>query len=259
MCFNKFLLNFIFFNLIIFLQLQADQINNIQQKDQEIFMQANSYYKQSDYQKAYDLYRQISNKNFAVNYNLGNSAYKLDKLGYALLYWRRAQKDCSIWNQQELLDNIYLLKQKLAIFDSDKFYKNNLFFCKYKSLLISFFKYIPIIYLQLIFLLLWFFLFLYIRRLYRAKRKFLIFILFLLITISGVLLILRYNLEHKKYGIVVQQKTELLSGPGKNFAQLSVLPQASEFIIYKESDGYYKIKFLKSIGWVNRKDVEAIS
>ncbi|MFA5074551.1 MAG: hypothetical protein WC436_00415 [Candidatus Babeliales bacterium] len=255
--FRVFFLTFAVLNLSSYLLASTDQ---------ELFLSANSCYKQSDFEKAYDLYQQISEKNAFVNYNLGNCAYKLNKFGYALLHWRRAQKDWGIFNQQELLDNIYLLKQKLAEPTSDKldfsskniFDKNNINFYRYKSILVSIFTYIPIIYLQLIFLLLWFFLFLYVRRLYRAKRKFLIVILFSLIAISGILLIVRYSLEHKHRGIVVEKKSALLSGPDKNFQQLSILPQASEFIIYKESDGYYKIKFCKQIGWIDKKEVEQI-
>ncbi len=49
---------------------------------QETFYQANDLYKEGKFSKAYELYEKIPNKSAKVHYNLGNCAFKLNKIGY---------------------------------------------------------------------------------------------------------------------------------------------------------------------------------
>ncbi len=223
----------------------------------ELFLKANEHYKKGEFKKAYKLYKDIPNPVSQVNYNLGNCAYKLDEYGYALLYWRKAERDWSLFNRTELVENITLLKNKL-----NKNTQNKSKFFEYlssgKNYLFSIVRAAPLFVIQILFLVLWFFLFLYIKYLYKKKRKFLIIILFVLISILGSLLVIRYSLYYKHRGVVVSKKAILLSGPGKTFQKLGSLPEASEVLIQKESDKFYKIKFYKQIGWVNQNDVGKI-
>ncbi|MCK4650580.1 hypothetical protein KAT08_00210 [Candidatus Babeliales bacterium] len=234
---------------------------------QEIFLQANELYKNSEFEKAYELYKKIEVISPQVNYNLGNCAYQLGDHGYAMLYWRRAEKDWSLFDRGELLDNIRLLKNKV-FYKTDykstlKFRstnKNKLFISirNFKDYVVSIFRSVSLFTLQILFLILWFFLFLYLRYLYKRKRKILIVILFFLIALAGSLLILRYSLLSRKCGVIIRKNVTLLSGPGEKFQKLGVLPQAGEVFIYKSSDDFYKIKFYKQVGWVKIKDVEKI-
>ena len=240
----------------LFLICWSFSLNSSVNNSQDLFSKANQAYKQSEFEKAYELYQKVTEKSAYVNYNLGNCAYKLEKYGYAMLYWKRAEQDWGFWNRQELLDNIYLLKKKLN--GSSKVEDRFAFFYKSKSFFVSIVRNVPIFYLQLLFLIFWVFLFLYIRRLYKSKRKFLIILLFSFVALFGTLLVIKYSLENRVHGVVVNPKTQLLSGPGRSFQEIGVLPQASEFIINRESDGFYKIKFYKQIGWISKKDVQKV-
>jgi len=224
---------------------------------QQVFLDANRLYKEGEFEKAYKLYEKIPEKNAIVNYNLGNCAYKLEKYGYALLYWRRAERGFGIFDRGELLDNIFLLKRKLGR-RSEPQSKLIRYYSRLKNYTLSLLRSAPLFVVQILFLILWLFLFLYLRFLYKRKRKILIVILFLLIAILGALLVLRYRLEFRRYGVIVKKKVTLLSGPGRNFQELGGLPEASEVWIQKSSDGFYKIKFNKQIGWVNQRDIERI-
>lgn len=221
----------------------------------EMFLQANDLYKKNEYKKAYDLYKSIPDRVAKVNYNLGNCAYKLGDYGKALLYWRKAERDWNSFDRLELLENIELVKSKL---NNNYYAKGGKFFeylSKFKNYLFSLVRATPLFLVQFLFLLLWFLLFLYIKYLYKKKQKFLIILLFILVTISGVLLVVRYSVYYKRLGIVVSKKALLMSGPGNNFQQLGNLPEGSEVLIQQESDNFYKIKFYRQIGWVNQKDV----
>jgi len=224
---------------------------------QETFVKANRLYKEGGFETAYDMYKKIPDPSYQVLYNMGNCAYKLEKFGYALLHWRRAEKEAECFNRSELLDNILLLKRNLRKVKKEKgkFFE---YFIRAKIYAISLVRAAPLFALQASFLLLWFFLFVYLRYLYKRKRKILISFLFILIALLGTVLVIRYRLEFKNYGIVVSKKAALLSGPGNNFQELGALSEASEVLIQKESDGFLKVKFYGQIGWASKKDVEKI-
>jgi len=229
----------------------STQIINCQPNYQEMFLRANMLYKNGDFEEAYELYKKIPSPSPEVNYNLGNCSYRLEKYGYALLYWRRAEKDWGFLNRSELQNNICLLKKKL-----DKNAEQKNFIVKLKNHILSLIKSTPLIILQILFLICWLFLFLYLRYLYKRNQKFLIILLFIITAILGTFLVVRYNLEKMSYGVVVSESAILLSGPSKNFQELGVLPQASEVTIQKSSDGFYKIKFNKLFGWTSKNNVE---
>jgi tetratricopeptide (TPR) repeat protein len=216
----------------------------------ELFSQANQQYKSGKFKRAMELYKKIPNKSALVNYNLGNCAYKLKKYGYAMLYWRRAEKNWGFFNRRELIDNITLLEQNIQVKSG--------FPRKIKNFILSWIRAIPLFLLQLIFLFLWLFIFVYLRFLYKKRKKNLIISLFSLIAILGMIIVIRYSLEARIYGVVINRQTALLSGPGSNFQTLQQIPEAQQVIIKKESGEYYKIKVYKRIGWTHQKDIEKI-
>jgi len=227
----------------------------------ESFERANQFYKDGKFDKAMELYKQIPDKSSYVNYNLGNCAYKLNDYGFALLYWRRAEKNWGFFNRGELLENVMLLKEKMVELSGATVKKHNvisLFFIKSKNILSSWTRTMPLFILQFLFLLLWLFLFVYLRFLYKKRRKHTIAALFSLIAFFGIILVVRYSFESKIYGIVVEKQAPVLSGPGKTFQTIMQIYQAEEVVIKKESGDYYKIKALKSAGWIDKKYVEKV-
>jgi tetratricopeptide (TPR) repeat protein len=227
------------------------------QNRQEVFLQANNFYKDGNFQSAYELYKKIPNPGAKLNYNLGNCAYQLKDYGKAMLYWKRAEKDWGFFGRGELLQNIELLKQKIvgSQIDESEYLS---FFKSSKRYFISLLRSAPIFGFQILFLFFWIICFLYIRFLFKKKHKFLIYILFILMAFSGGFLVVRYSLDFKNYGIVISKEINILSGPGDNFQKLGILPQTSQIRVQTSSGEYYKIKFQRLIGWVSQKDVEKI-
>lgn len=227
------------------------------QNRQEIFLQANNFYKNGNFEHAYELYKKIQNPGAKLNYNLGNCAYKLKDYGKAMLYWKRAEKDWGFLGRSELLENIDLLKQKIV---GKKLVESEYlgFFKTSKRYFISLLRSAPLFGLQLLFLFFWIICFLYIRFLFKKNHKFLIFILFLIMIFSGGFLVFRYSLDFKNYAIVTSKESQILSGPGNSFQKLGILPQTSQVKIQKSSSGFYRVKFQRLIGWVSQKDVEKI-
>ena len=141
----------------------------VENTHQDLFLKANLLYKSGKFEKSKDLYEKIPNKGSRVYYNLGNCFYRLDKYGYALLNWRRAEKQWGIYNKSELLENIYLLKSKL--FGQKEQTTKIKFFLNIKNQIVSFIKSAPLLLIQIIFFVLWLFLFLYLRYLYKKRQK----------------------------------------------------------------------------------------
>ena len=228
---------------------------------QQVFEKANAHYKKGDAKKAFELYKQIPEKNVSVLYNMGNSAYKLEKFGYALLYWRKAEQKWGMFDRFELLENIALLKEKVAQLHGLNFKKRSIivrFFSRSKAIILSYLYTIPLFVLQFLFLLLWLFLFLYLRFLYKTKQRFLIVLLFSACAIIGALMMTRYGLNTKLRGIIVEKKVELRSGPSDYFQPLGNLFEADEVIVKKESDGFVKVKSKSAIGWIKKDSVHRI-
>lgn len=229
---------------------------------QEVFDKANGLYKDGQYEAAMEFYKKIQDKNAVVNYNLGNCAYKLNKLGFAHLYWRRAEKYWGISDRGELLDNIKMIKEKIrAQKNEKKDKKTEAVFGNLKNLRIqagSFIRATPLFYFQIVFLALWIFLFVFIRKLFRLRKRLLAAMLFTFIAISGLMLVSKYNFECKQFGVVITDKARLLSGPGDNYQILGFVTEAKEVIVQKASNGFYKVKINGQIGWISQTDLEVI-
>ena len=228
--------------------------------EQELFETANNLYRKGLFEKSMQMYKQIKEKSAYTNYNLGNCAYNLEQYGWALLYWRRAERKWGIFNKSELLDNISLIKEKIQSMSDLASEKGplNVFF-KIKSMIISLVRSTPILPIQLVFLILWLFLFIFIRFLYKKKKKVAVSTLFALIAFFGIILVARYSIDSRMYAVVVStQKANLLSGPGNTFQTIMQLNPAQEVIIKKDSKEYYKVKAVNRTGWISKRNVEKI-
>lgn len=244
--------------LLLVLSLSCSLNALSQEESSAVFLEANKLYKDGSFEKALELYQKIPNKSAYLNYNIGNCYFKLKKYGYALLHWRRAENDWSIFNREELLDNISMLKEK--VFGHQPTQKNPIMkaLSKVRYFWLSVLRSVPAIVLQIILLILWIFLFIYIRFLYRKRKKFIIVTLFALIALFGILLVVRYSIHCQNNGIVINTQALLRSGPGNTFQVITPISEAEEVVIKLESSDYYKIKRMDQIGWVQRDNIEKI-
>lgn len=246
-------------SLLVFFVITTQALLGTPTNYQEMFFKANELYKEGKYQQAQELYRSIPNPGPHVHYNLGNCAFKLGHPGYALVHWRRAEKNWGLFNRTELLNNIAQVKKLHKNQEPEQEtpvirMKNNI--NGIKEAIISLGRAMPLFMLQLIFLLLWALSFWYLRYLYRKRLKAIIILLFAANLFWGVLLAIRYNFEYREHGIVVTKQTDLMSGPGKSYQVLNTLPETTQVLIKGSSDGFYKVKTKGIIGWINKTALE---
>ena len=226
--------------------------------------QATSAFEKKDYDHAYALYEKIENKSSFILYQLGVCANKQGKIGYALLFFRRAEKDWGLFNRTVLRQEIENIKQTVDANLGDKKPRASYIQAALMPLkalrdpLLEGAKSIPLIYLQLLVLFLWVLLFMYLRRLIKKRKKFLWVSLFILQFCAAAGLAFKYSLMHKNCLVVLKNNVPLYSGPGSDFAMLSHLQEAQEADILNSSDGYYKIRTAYAIGWVEQSNVEKV-
>ncbi len=228
---------------------------------QELFLQANELYKAGNYEKAYECYKQIPKKSAHVHYNLGNCAYKLNKLGYALLYWRKAETNWGLFNRAELTHNISEVKKRLNEHNDKKEETRSFIialsqYCKITVL--SIVQSIQLLYLQLLFLIAWISIFLIKRWPVAKKLKFATIPLLLLLCIFGFMLAVKYGLRMTQKGIVITPKAMVRSGPGETFQSIMTVHEGDEGTIKKVTDPYYKVSFKGKLGWINNTVFEKI-
>jgi uncharacterized protein YraI len=106
--------------------------------------------------------------------------------------------------------------------------------------------------------LLWIVLFGALRYLFRHKYQVIITLLFTIQVLAAGMLALKYNYTLKEFGVIVEKTASFMSGPGKTYTQIMLLPEAKECVILKESDGYYKVKTNGSVGWVQKSAIGVI-
>ncbi|MGK9475213.1 tetratricopeptide repeat protein [Melioribacter sp. OK-6-Me] len=78
----------VFLMLVLSLNLNA-------QSAEELFKQANEYYRQQNYDRSIEIYNEILNAGYEspeLYYNLGNAYFKSGKIGYAILYYEKGLK-----------------------------------------------------------------------------------------------------------------------------------------------------------------------
>ncbi len=229
------------------------------QNPTEIFLYGNELYKKGDYREALKQYEQIQHKNSQVFYNMGNCAYKLNKLGHALLYWRKAEHNWGFSGRDELLKNIKLVKKELSSDAPDKKISG---IKKASETLsnhvISLITAIPLLWLQLAVLLMWLFLFLYLHYLHRKGRALIIACLFFFLAIAAGMLTFKYALNFRQYGVVVSKQGTLRAGPGDTYKILGEVSQGDEMQISKKIDNFYKITARGTIAWISEKELESI-
>jgi len=232
---------------------------------EDLFVQANEFYKQNKFAQAQELYEKIPDKSSRVYYNLGNCFYKQNKYGHALLNWRKAEHDWGLFNRSELLRNIALVrkvsgahqegsKDKGVLAEQNPVQKLVLGVKDLTASMVSLIRSTPLLFLQIIFLVMWFAMFALLRFLYRNKYRITIIGLFVVLVISGSVLAMKYGLNSRHYGVVLNQAS-LLSGPGPAYQILGSLEQAEEVSVQKQSGDYCKIHVNSQIGWVACKDI----
>jgi len=209
--------------------------------DQETFLKANAYYKEGLFEQARDAYQSIAPKGVAAWYNLGNSYYQMSQYPQALAAWYQALTHAKLNDSARIEHNIAIAQNKLAVeekvgsIDTVKRYVSTVSFLG----------------LQLLVIALWYItLFLLVYSKY-CRRWWLLTILGFLNCFLFFILLLRYQIMHERYAVIVQPNALLRVGPDTTFHPLQQIPVGKRIAIKEQQIAWVKVSTADgSQGWI---------
>ena len=223
-----------------------------------LFEEANRIYAQGDYQSAVDLYLKIIEQGVEsgeVYFNLGNAYYKLDQIGFSILYYEKAKK--YIEGDPALEQNLALARLKIVdkidsipkIFIEEWWYEVLHFTSINTMLWISFSLFTLSVLLLIIQIL-------YNRPIFRRVMWILISI-FLIIALLSVSRI--YEFETSEFGVILEEKVSVFSEPGLGGTEVFILHEGTKVSINRGLDDWYEISIPDGkTGWLRSNTLETI-
>lgn len=214
-----------------------------------LYDKALTAYQGGNYRKTLELLRSLDQQTAEMFYLMGSAASRLSQHGYALAYWRAAQRVWPIQGRMHLASVIAQVKKKVGV-------ELTLPTTTRATIAVSdVLRAVPLFLIQLIFLALWTFLFIYLRYLYQKKHRTLVVGLFIMLFSTGVVLVAKISVDRTLQAVVVVPTTPILSGPGKTFHNVGAFKEGTEIKVVKTSDGFYKVRLGRLVGWVMKDHV----
>lgn len=226
------------------------------------FEQGNQAYKQGDYQQAIDWYQRILEAGYQsgrLYYNLGNCYYKLDEIGYAVLYYEKARK--LLPDDPEVNFNLELAKLKVI----DRVEMPPRFFLFEWWDAVKGFYSIPqltsLVTILYVLTALLFITFLYLRKNRIRKIIFSFFALSLFLTLfCGYLLFANIQDEQSnRHGIILSSNVTILSAPNENSTDMFILHEGAKVKLDDHREDWVRISLPDGkSGWIRKTHVGGI-
>lgn len=225
-----------------------------------LFVSANNLYKNGKFQEAIDLYKKVESQELVSSelyYNLGNSYYKLNKVGPSIYYYEKALKlnplnddvkNNLVFAKRLALDNIEELPQTVL----QKFNANYLQKLSYNqwAIVVVVFSFLG----SLLFLLFYF------AEVPSKKRFYFVTSIacFIILLSSLFITINQYNSSlANKEAIVYAEKTDVKNAPTLNSEDVFTLHEGTKVIVLDSVDNWKKIKIADGkIGWIIAEDIK---
>jgi len=218
--------------------------------DEELFLRANKYSEQQEWEQSLDLYKSIKQKGSLVWYNMGNCCYRLKDYAEALVYWKRSQQAASriVYAQSKQNQRILArqLNKEASVYWVQWFHE----FFVYNLLGIS------LLFLQILFLFCWVILF-FLQRYQGKKFFFAALVVMMLNGLVGLGMIVKYK-QTDKIGIVITDNANVFTGPSQEYHLLNRLNKVDQVTIQGIKPGWYKIKYAAGTGWVTATAIQVV-
>ena len=228
---------------------------------QAAFEEGNEAYKTAEYKEALDYYKQAAEEvnGVTINYNLGNTYFKLDNLPESILYYERALKfqpaNADVLHNLQLVNSMIvdridnLPESKINIWWKDFRYGLGPDGWAWVSIGLAFVAIILII--------------LYYSSLSRNIRRFGFFvgILFLILTAIAISLAQSAEQYRKSFNtaIIFTDKVDIKSEPRDGSTNVFVLHAGTKVHILATDEEWYEVKIASgNQGWMKADDLEEI-
>jgi tetratricopeptide (TPR) repeat protein len=250
------------FKLILFLLVLLSSLlvkaNNVS----DVMQKANEYYKNNQYQSAINEYNKLIKEGYtgtSLLYNIGNSYYRLGKIGYAILYYEKALKYSP--SDEDVLHNLKLARLNLKdkVDSLPPFFIFNL----WEGLLASFSMagWTMICYIFFILLLVCIVAYFFSKTVQQQRLSFFSGIAFtFLLSFSIALLMVKMNKEFNiKYGIVLESAVNVKSSPDYSSKEEFIIHEGLKVKLEDRVDDWVKIRLEDGkVGWIENKSAGVI-
>jgi len=233
------------------------------QNEDSLFVKANNLYKTGKFKEAIEEYKKIESKELVsieLYYNLGNSYYKLNKVGPSIYYYEKALKiDSSnedvrnnlVFAKRLALDNIEELPETIF----QKFNKNYLQKLHYNQWAIV--VIVCSVLGSLLFLLFYF------AEIPSKKRFYFVTSIgsFILLLSSLFITYNQYKISKKnKPAIVFAEETKIRNAPTLNSEIVFTLHEGTKVIVLDAVDNWKKVKIKDGkLGWIIAEDIKLLN
>jgi tetratricopeptide (TPR) repeat protein len=241
--------------LILFIVLFT-QLNFAQES---IFEKGNLAFQNGNYDLAIEYYKQIEANELEspeLYFNMGNSYFKLDQIGMAILYFEKAKRLEPL--SEDVLANLKLAKRK--VLDDIELPDQLFIFDVYQSLKFSFtinqWLWAAALFFSLIFAFLW------VKRWLFQQFQGVFSIAALIMSIgfifSALIALVRIGDFETKQGVVIEAASEVYTSPNEN-NQAFILHEGTSFEIKRKVNGRYEISLIDGkTGWISVNDIGVI-
>ena len=220
--------------------------------NEELFLQAQQFYHQDEYEKAVDCYNRIEPKGAAVWYNMGNCYYALKNYRDGFIAWKRAQKGASWRMLQAIQHNCARVEKKIHVHYDDTMLNRCV-----NALRLAL-SVVPVFGAQLLFIVLWITFLMMIGGLLARKRYGIIVAFVVVLGLLGTVIMVHYSTQRHKHAITVRDNVALLVGPDKHYHVLDHLKDMSIVVIKDERDAWCKVQCNRKQGWVAVEALERL-
>ena len=215
---------------------------------EETFLRANRQYQTKQYEDAFTLYNSIECKGCATWHNMGNCAFRLNKHVDALVCWRKAQRDATAREFDELQKNIDAAYETIGLAPPGSSVGRFI-----DNLLGRF----SLFFLQLLFLFVWFLLF-FVLWFTRQYKKGVLIVLIPLNLLVGTATFMKYRSYWNPPAIVVKNSSTIFSGPDQNYHVMGTVHLADELKIVQTRGKWCKIRGNGLAGWALADTLEVV-
>lgn len=228
----------------------------------ELFNNANELYKNEKFEQAIELYKKIESKGFISSelyYNLGNSYYKLNKVGPTIYYY---EKSLQLNPLNEDVQNNLVFAKRLALDNIEELPKT--VFQKFNANYLQQLSYNQWAIVAVVFCFLGslFFLFFYLSQRPSRKRTFFVISIFsfFFLIISFFITLNQYSFAKKnKLAIVFAEETEVRNAPTLNSEEVFTLHEGTKVTVLDAIDNWKKIKLADGkIGWIIADEIKLL-
>lgn len=233
---------FILFSLSLVLSLYAHQ--------QEEFLRANKRYEAGEYKKALEIYTKLEKKGCGVFYNMGNAYYKSGQYPHALACWKKAQLRARGKQLQQVFEQIEKAQKKLGLSSGGFLHALVIPLCVPLS-------YIPLLFLQLMWLLfLCLLIFIWFKN--SGTKRFLhVVMLVMLLSMTICLMMMKYTLIDDTHAIA-HNTIQMYAGPNEKYNCVGEVVAGATVHCLDQSKEWYKVSYDGVTGWVPVTSIIAV-